>query len=45
MTNTRSAASDFTYMNTLNITIARQPFDHMVYHFAKVRVIVLVLTT
>ncbi len=27
------AASDFTYMNALNITIARQPFDHMVYHF------------
>ena len=27
------AASDFTHMNSLNITIARQPFDHMVYHF------------
>ena len=27
------AASDFTHMNTLNITIAGQRFDHMVYHF------------
>jgi hypothetical protein len=27
------AASDFTHMNTLAITIAGQRFDHMVYHF------------
>ena len=27
------AASDFTCMNDLGITIARQPFDHLVYHF------------
>jgi len=27
------AASDFTHMNSLNITIAGQPFDHLVYHF------------
>jgi hypothetical protein len=27
------AASDFTHMNSLGITIARQPFEHMVYHF------------
>ena len=27
------AASDFTNMNSLNITIAGQPFDHLVYHF------------
>ena len=27
------AASDFTHMNSLGITIARQPFDHLVYHF------------
>jgi hypothetical protein len=27
------AASDFTHMNTLKITIAGQRFDHMVYHF------------
>ena len=27
------AASDFTHMNALNITIAGQRFDHMVYHF------------
>ena len=26
-------ASDFTYMNSLGITIARQPFEHMLYHF------------
>ena len=26
-------ASDFTHMNDLGITIARQPFDHLVYHF------------
>jgi hypothetical protein len=26
-------ASDFTNMNSLGITIAGQPFDHMVYHF------------
>src|SRR6185437_8699715 len=27
------AASDFTHMNSLNITIAGQRFDHLVYHF------------
>jgi len=27
------AASDFTNMNSLRITIARQPFDHLLYHF------------
>ena len=27
------AASDFTCMNTLNVTICGQPFDHLVYHF------------
>jgi hypothetical protein len=27
------AASDFTHMNSLGITIARQPFDHLLYHF------------
>ena len=27
------AASDFTSMNSLGITIAKQPFDHLVYHF------------
>ena len=27
------AASDFTHMNSLNITIAGRKFDHMVYHF------------
>jgi hypothetical protein len=27
------AASDFTSMNSLRITIGRQPFDHMLYHF------------
>ena len=26
-------ASDFTSMNSLGVTIAGQPFDHMVYHF------------
>ena len=27
------AASDFTCMNSLRITIAGQPFDHLLYHF------------
>ncbi len=27
------AASDFTSMNPLGVTIAGQPFDHMLYHF------------
>jgi len=27
------AASDFTNMNSLRITIGRQPFDHLLYHF------------
>jgi len=27
------ACSDFTSMNKLNITIARQPFEHLFYHF------------
>ena len=27
------AASDFTNMNSLKITIDRQPFDHLIYHF------------
>ena len=27
------AASDFTSMNTLRVTIGRQPFDHLLYHF------------
>jgi hypothetical protein len=27
------AASDFTSMNSLGITIAGQPFDHLLYHF------------
>lgn len=27
------AASDFTSMNLLGVTIAGQPFDHMLYHF------------
>ena len=27
------AASDFTHMNDLRITLAGQPFDHMIYHF------------
>lgn len=26
-------ASDFTHMGSLHITIARQPFDHLLYHF------------
>jgi hypothetical protein len=26
-------ASDFTSMNSLRVTIGRQPFDHMLYHF------------
>ncbi len=26
-------ASDFTHMNGLQVTLAGQPFDHMVYHF------------
>jgi len=26
-------ASDFTHMNSLRITIGRQPFDHLLYHF------------
>ena len=25
--------SDFTHMNALGVTIARRPFDHMIYHF------------
>jgi len=29
----RLAASDFTHMTNLGVTIAGQPFDHMVYHF------------
>jgi hypothetical protein len=29
----RLCASDFTHMTTLNVTIARRAFDHMVYHF------------
>ena len=27
------AASDFTHMNDLHVTLAGEPFDHMVYHF------------
>ena len=27
------AASDFTHMNDLRVTLAGEPFDHMVYHF------------
>ena len=27
------AASDFTHMDDLHVTVAGQPFDHMVYHF------------
>jgi hypothetical protein len=27
------SASDFTYMNALHVTIAGQPYDHMLYHF------------
>jgi hypothetical protein len=26
-------ASDFTHMSSLGVTIARQPFDHLAYHF------------
>jgi hypothetical protein len=26
-------ASDFTYMNSLGVTLAGQPFEHMLYHF------------
>ena len=26
-------ASDFTHMNDLQVTLAGQPFDHMIYHF------------
>jgi hypothetical protein len=29
----RLCASDFTEMASLKVTLARQPFDHMVYHF------------
>jgi hypothetical protein len=29
----RLAASDFTHMNDLGVTIQKQPFEHMVYHF------------
>jgi hypothetical protein len=29
----RLAASDFTHMNDLGVTIQGQPFEHMVYHF------------
>ena len=29
----RLGASDFTHMTSLNVTLAGQPFDHMVYHF------------
>jgi hypothetical protein len=29
----RQAQSDFTYMTELHVTIARQPFDHLLYHF------------
>jgi hypothetical protein len=29
----RLCASDFSHMTSLNVTIARQQFDHMVYHF------------
>ena len=25
--------SDFTHMSSLGVTIQRQPFEHMVYHF------------
>lgn len=27
------AQSDYTYMNSLEITICNQPFDHLIYHF------------
>jgi hypothetical protein len=29
----RLCASDFTHMNSLNVTLAGQPFPHLVYHF------------
>jgi hypothetical protein len=29
----RLAASDFTHMTSLGVTLGGQPFDHMVYHF------------
>jgi hypothetical protein len=29
----RLGASDFTHMTNLNVTLAGQPFDHMVFHF------------
>lgn len=29
----RQAQSDFTYMHELRVTIAGQPFDHLLYHF------------
>jgi hypothetical protein len=29
----RLGASDFTHMTSLGVTLAGQPFDHMVYHF------------
>src|SRR5207249_723311 len=29
----RLGASDFTHMNELGVTIAGQPFEHMIYHF------------
>ncbi len=29
----RLAESDFTHMSELNVTIAGEPFDHLVYHF------------
>lgn len=29
----RLGPSDFTHMTSLGVTIGRQPFDHMVYHF------------
>lgn len=29
----RLSQSDFTYMNTLGITICGEPFDHLIYHF------------
>jgi Mu transposase, C-terminal domain len=29
----RLGASDFTHMTSLNVTLAGQPFDHMVFHF------------
>ncbi len=32
----RLCQSDFTSMNSLGITIARQPFDHLVYHFVAI---------